>query len=152
MTFYNDKIDIHHIFPQKWCRDNGIPAHVYNSVINKSPLSKRTNGYIGGKAPSYYLKRIQEEKGISEETMDQLLRTHLINPEHLRTDNFDAFYEHRMKALGEMVGTAMGKPIVYGQGSDEPELEMPGIGALEDWDEDEDIQDSDWQAEPLATN
>ena len=24
MTFFNEKIDIHHIFPQKWCGEKGI--------------------------------------------------------------------------------------------------------------------------------
>ena len=25
-SYFDDKIDIHHIFPQQWCRNNGIGA------------------------------------------------------------------------------------------------------------------------------
>src|SRR5690606_18263116 len=58
MTFFDDKIDIHHIFPQAWCKRNGIDPGVYNSIINKTPLSRASNITIGGDAPSRYLKRI----------------------------------------------------------------------------------------------
>ena len=52
MTFFDDNIDIHHVFPKDWCQKQGIPDKVYNSIINKTPLSKRSNIIIGGRAPS----------------------------------------------------------------------------------------------------
>ena len=35
-----NRIDIHHIFPQAWCKkaDPQIPSKLYNSVINKTPI------------------------------------------------------------------------------------------------------------------
>ena len=59
MTFFNDRIDVHHIFPRAWCRKNGIQESVFNSIVNKTPLSAATNRFIGGDAPSSYLKRIE---------------------------------------------------------------------------------------------
>ena len=53
--YFDEAIDIHHLFPQKWCIDNGIEAGRYNSIVNKTPLSARTNRMIGGNAPSDYL-------------------------------------------------------------------------------------------------
>lgn len=32
-------LDIHHIFPQDWCEKNGIKRAVYNTVVNKTPIS-----------------------------------------------------------------------------------------------------------------
>ncbi len=61
MTFFNDRIDIHHIFPQKWCKENGIPPERFNAIVNKTPLSKLSNIEIGGDAPSVYLKRIEDK-------------------------------------------------------------------------------------------
>ncbi len=49
--FYNDPVDIHHIFPQTWCKQAGIPPGIFNSIINKTPLTSGTNKIIGGSAP-----------------------------------------------------------------------------------------------------
>ena len=51
-TVFDDKIDIHHIFPEKWCKTTGIEPGTYNSIINKTAISARTNRQIGGRAPS----------------------------------------------------------------------------------------------------
>ena len=117
MTFFNEKIDIHHVFPQDWCKKAGIKPGVFNSIVNKTPLSKKSNIMIGGDAPSVYLKRIQDKQGLSSEKLDAILRTHLIDPKLLRDDDFNGFFKARMKVLADIVGEAMGKPVVQGEGS-----------------------------------
>ena len=43
-TFFDDhQIDIHHIFPERWCKDNDCDPATYNSVINKTAISARTH-------------------------------------------------------------------------------------------------------------
>jgi hypothetical protein len=44
-------IDIHHVFPKAWCEDEGIPRQRYDSIVNKTAISARTNRIIGRKAP-----------------------------------------------------------------------------------------------------
>ena len=56
--FFGENVDIHHIFPRDWCKKNGIKPDVYDSIINKTPLSYRTNRTIGGLAPSEYLEKL----------------------------------------------------------------------------------------------
>jgi len=121
MTFFNDKIDIHHIFPQKWCLDNQIAPAVFNSVVNKSPLFKRSNIAISGHAPSVYLRRIEQEQGISADRLDDILRSHLIDPIHLRRDDFKAFMVARTTALTALISGAMGKQVAEDHGSNEKE-------------------------------
>ncbi|MBF0419610.1 MAG: DUF262 domain-containing protein [Magnetococcales bacterium] len=121
MTFFNDKIDIHHIFPKAWCKKQGIQPAVFDSIINKTPLSKASNGAIGGAAPSVYLRRIEENNRIEPSDLDAILESHLIVPEHLRNDDFRAFYEARMEALSGVVAKAMGKPVVQEHGANETE-------------------------------
>ena len=58
-VFFGENVDIHHIFPQDWCKNQGIKPAVYDSIINKTPLSYRTNRIIGGVAPSDYLAKLQ---------------------------------------------------------------------------------------------
>lgn len=127
MTFFNDQIDIHHVFPQAWCIKQGIAPARFNSIINKTPLSKWSNIRIGGDAPSVYLKRIEEKDEISAAKLDAILRTHLIEPEHLRNDDFEAFFAARQDALAGLVAKAMGKPVVSEQGVNEPETEPESI-------------------------
>jgi hypothetical protein len=35
--YFDDSIDIHHIFPQKYCSVIGLSPAIYNSVVNKTP-------------------------------------------------------------------------------------------------------------------
>lgn len=141
MTFFNERIDVHHIFPRKWCESHGIRPAVYNSIVNKTALSKRSNILIGGNAPSKYLKLVEEKHGIPSSKLDEILRTHLIDPDSLRADDFHAFFESRIKALSEIVGQAMGKPVVEAVGANEPEREVE-----EDFDETSVEQDEDMAA------
>src|SRR5579859_4077817 len=47
LMYFDDKIDIHHIFPQDWCRKNNINAKQCDSIVNKTALSAKTNRKIG---------------------------------------------------------------------------------------------------------
>ena len=124
MTFFNRKIDIHHVFPQKWCKQRKLDRRVYDSIVNKTPLSKESNIAVSGDAPSVYLKRIEKQTGISSSALDEILRTHLIEPQFLRADDFEGFYDSRIKSLSLIIGEAMGKPVVEDQGSNENEIEI----------------------------
>ncbi len=123
MTFFNDRIDIHHVFPQKWCKARGIAPVVYDSIINKTPLSRDSNQSIGGDAPSVYLRRIEQRQGISPQALDDILRSHLIEPSFLRADDFEGFYAARRSALAALVAGAMGKAVVDEDGTNEQETE-----------------------------
>lgn len=114
MTYFKDDVDIHHIFPRKWCVDAKIPAATYDSIINKSPLSKLSNSRIGGDAPSVYLRRIEEKDGITPASLDAILASHLIDPAHLRRDDFAGFWTARREALAELVGQAMQRQAIRG--------------------------------------
>jgi hypothetical protein len=110
-TYFDHAVDIHHVFPQKWCAERGLDKERYDSVVNKTPLSAKTNRAIGGHAPSKYLERLESATRISASEMDAYLTPHLIDPAHLRADDFDAFHAARSELLLELVSEAMGKPV-----------------------------------------
>ena len=93
MTEMKKGIDIHHIFPRKWCEERDVPSSRYDSIVNKTAISYKANRKIGGSAPSAYLTQLQNDPAvqISGESMDSILTTHLINPTLLRANDFDAF-------------------------------------------------------------
>lgn len=108
-----DRIEHHHIFPQEWCKQNGISRSRYNSIVNKTPITLKTNKFLGGKAPSQYLEKLQAQ-GISQKQVDEILRSHLIEPATLRNDDFESFFRTRTQALLEKLGKAMGKNLNRG--------------------------------------
>jgi hypothetical protein len=118
-VFFGENVDIHHIFPQEWCKKQGIKPALYDSIINKTPLSFRTNRIIGGVAPSEYLAKL--EKGdkqtptIERERLDSYLRSHLIDPDILRNDVFEAFMADRQKRLQGLIEQATGKAAYTGE-------------------------------------
>jgi len=124
-VFFGENVDIHHIFPQDWCKKEGIKPAVYDSIINKTPLSFRTNRIIGGVAPSEYLAKL--EKGdsatpaIDPARLDGFLRSHLIDPATLRRNRFDAFMADRQKQLLRLIEQATGKPAYAGEVAEEGE-------------------------------
>ena len=42
-TYFDESIDIHHIFPRAWCDREKLDPNIYNSILNKTPLSASTN-------------------------------------------------------------------------------------------------------------
>ncbi|MET9019902.1 DUF262 domain-containing protein [Actinopolymorpha sp. NPDC004070] len=111
LNYFDEAVDIHHIFPRAWCDRAGIDPRVYNSIINKTPLSARTNRVIGGNAPSEYLRRLANSAETSEAQISINVRTHLADPDLMRKDDFDAFFAARERELLIHVGRVMGKPI-----------------------------------------
>ena len=137
-VYFNENVDIHHIFPQKWCEDRSIPRDDYDSIINKTPLTSRTNRIIGGDAPSLYISRLEKGYGdtpeIDPQRLDNYLFSHLIDPRLLREDNFHAFMEARQKSLLRLIEKATNKPSFSGSEREEGE----------DFDLDEDALESSY--------
>ena len=112
-TFFDYRVDIHHIFPQHWCNNNGVDVVHRESIVNKTAISYATNRRIGGRAPSVYLPILERHAKISAEQLDQILTTHLIDAEALRANDFSRFFEDRKRRLLAVISAAMGKPVNF---------------------------------------
>jgi hypothetical protein len=104
-------VDIHHIFPKKWCNANSVDAEHRESIVNKTAISALTNQTIGGAAPSAYLSYIEKKAQISQGDLDSLLASHLVPAELLRADDFDAYFSARREWLCQLAEQAMGKAV-----------------------------------------
>jgi len=110
--FIDENIDIHHIFPKDYCmKENlGQEDSKWNSIINKTPLSAKSNRMIGGKAPSEYLKNI--EKNMTDTSkLSFNLQSHLVSVEDIYNNNFDTYFIKRTKSILALISNAMGKNI-----------------------------------------
>jgi len=110
-NYYDEAIDIHHIYPQKWCIDNGVGPSIYNSIINKTPLTARTNRMIGGKSPSLYLEAILRKNDSNDDRLSTILDSHYIDIEYLQQDDFQGFLDSRKEYLISLIENTMGKSI-----------------------------------------
>jgi hypothetical protein len=106
-------VDIHHVFPQKWCRDNDIDDERRESIVNKTPLAARANHIIGGVAPTKYLPVLEKDAKLTSPALDDIVRTHLVDPTTLRSDDFDRYFAQRRDAptLVHLVEKATGKAV-----------------------------------------
>ncbi|WP_442754262.1 GmrSD restriction endonuclease domain-containing protein [Methylocystis sp. JAN1] len=123
-SYFEEAVDIHHVFPRAWCEKSKIPPKHYDTIVNKTPLSYKTNRAIGGDAPSRYLAGLSKQGGVDDKAINDHLRSHLINPDLLRGDNFDGFIEARREALLTLIERVMGKVVYRGEPTDEPEGEI----------------------------
>lgn len=124
-VFFGENVDIHHIFPQDWCKKQGVKPEVFDSIINKTPLSFRTNRIIGGVAPAAYLAKLIKGDAanppIDPAKLDVYLRSHLTDPAKLFADDFAGFMEDRQRQLLVLIEQAMGKAAYGGAVAEEGE-------------------------------
>ncbi|USX56235.1 hypothetical protein [Lentzea sp. HUAS12] len=83
----------------------------YNSILNKTPLTARTNRIIGGRAPSTYLRGLAKSAETTLEQVDLNVQSHQISPEALRADDFQAAMTARESELLALISSAMGKDV-----------------------------------------
>ncbi len=95
----------------KRCVKNNIKKDDYNCIINKTPLSSRTNRIVGGQAPSKYLRRLQKHTGVSDKEFNKILESHILIPGFLCTDDFEGFFNDRKEKLLQRIERAMNKSI-----------------------------------------
>lgn len=110
-TYFSESIDIHHIFPVAWCEKNNIPRNDYDCIINKTPLSGRTNRIVSGDAPSKYLERLKKYAGVSDSEFNDILRSHVVSPDYMYKDDFYGFFNNRKEQILQRIEKAIGKQI-----------------------------------------
>jgi hypothetical protein len=134
-TYFSESIDIHHIFPVAWCEktENAIPRSFYDSIINKTPLSGRTNRIVSGDAPSKYLDRVKRRLDLSDDEFTEILLSHVVNPDFLYQDDFYGFFNDRQERILQRIEKAMGKNIVR-----EKNIEEEGIYINDEEDDNDD--------------
>ena len=110
-TYFSESIDIHHIFPVAWCEKNNIPRDDFDCIINKTPLSGRTNRIVSGDAPSKYLERLKKRAGVSDSEFNDILRSHVVSPDYMYKDDFYGFFNNRKEQILQRIEKAIGKQI-----------------------------------------
>jgi len=98
------ELEDHHIFPRAFLRDkHDLKGDAVNTILNKTLITAAANHRISRKSPSQYLKEV-----IPEEHREQILRSHLIDPEAqaaMEQDDYEAFLKAREKDIMRFLRT-----------------------------------------------
>lgn len=108
--FHDMSQDHHHIFPRAALDKLGVTSKERESVINKTLIGSATNRSIGGRSPSQYLATLRERHGA--ERMNEILRSHVIDPKSLEEDNWDEFVLLRREAIKTLINTTCGGGVI----------------------------------------
>ena len=96
---YADSLEVHHIFPKKYCAIKKLPKEKFDCIINKTLILRNTNKVIGDNPPSVYLETIENKTGLAGAEVDEILKAHFIDPALCRADDFHAFLADRAKEI-----------------------------------------------------
>lgn len=118
VTSMDGNPDIHHIFPEVFCKKQHYDERKWNSIVNKTPLLPESNRAIGGEAPSIYTKKILKMIDGDEQQLRTRVESHLADYDYLANDDFDSYLIDRAKKLLVLIETAMGK-VVADKGSEQ---------------------------------
>nr|MCR5259348.1 DUF4268 domain-containing protein [Desulfovibrio sp.] len=108
-----ERPDIHHVFPKKWCLEYGDEYARANmdSIVNKTPLTPKANKFIGGDAPSVYAERLKKKGGVGQEALRTRIESHLVDWSAFSTDAFRPHFIARAKKLLNLIEGAMGRNV-----------------------------------------
>lgn len=110
-VFKSENIDIHHIFPASYCEKMNYNKSLWNSVVNKTPITYSTNREIGGVAPSVYLTKIENSGKVTTADLEKYVSTHWIDVACCRSDDFKGHIISRAKMILSEIEKATGKTI-----------------------------------------
>ncbi len=116
--YKSEEFDIHHIFPRKHCERRLYKKLKFDCIINKTPITSKTNKIIGSKAPKDYLSEIINKYQVSRPNLSGYLASHWINIDLLFEEEFNEFIAARAGLLLDAVEKVTGKKIL-GRDSDE---------------------------------
>nr|MBP9016450.1 hypothetical protein [Paludibacteraceae bacterium] len=87
------------------------PRNDFDCIINKTPLSGRTNRIVSGDAPSKYLERLKKYAGVSDIEFNDILLSHVVSPDYMYKDDFYGFFNNRKEQILQRIEKAIGKQI-----------------------------------------
>ena len=102
----------HQIFPAGYCRVHNVDDQLAASVLNRTPLGKRSETVMEDSDPKRYLSRLQSKAIMEDDEFDAVLATHELVPDYLLTSNWKALFDDRAERFIGIIEYAMNKPVL----------------------------------------
>ena len=104
------------IFPWEYLREFGVDERLADSVLNRTPMGRRTEVVIEQNEPKRYLPRLQSKSLLDDDDFDALLESHEVDPEALLTSNWERFIADRRERFIGMIEYAMDRNVLSDEG------------------------------------
>lgn len=111
-TFFDLGVHFRQIFPARWCADNGIDPVLAESVLNRTPMGRRTYVMVEDSSPARYLYRLQSKALMDDAEFDAVLGSHLCDANLLLAARAEEFFRDRRRRFVEMIEQAMDSKAV----------------------------------------
>ena len=92
-----------------------LPCGLVVACSTPDRLMMTGNRIVSGDAPSKYLDRLKKYAGVSDGVFHDILLTHVVNPEFMKSDDFSGFFRDRKEKILKRIESAMGKTIAREQ-------------------------------------
>ncbi|MBZ8177134.1 DUF262 domain-containing protein [Corynebacterium sp. 3HC-13] len=100
------------IFPVSWCVERGVDKDLAASLINRTPMGKRTEVVTEGTTPARYLARVQSKSLMDDEEFDAVLASHDVDVASLHAGDAATFLQDRKERIIGIVEYAMDKAVI----------------------------------------
>lgn len=100
------------VFPRPFLDTLGADPLLAESVLNRTPMGRRTEVVIESNEPKRYLPRLQSKSLLEDDEFDAMIEGHEMNPDLLMSSNWEGFVEDRRQRFLGMIEYAMDRPAV----------------------------------------
>ena len=102
----------HTVFPPVYLQRMGVDVQASESVLNRTPMGRRTDVVIENNEPRRYLPRLQSKSLLDDAEFDAVIEGHEMCPQYLFASNWEAFEADRRSRFVGMIEYAMDKPVI----------------------------------------
>lgn len=103
----------HRVFPREYLLTAGLAdTQLADSVLNRTPMGRRTDVVIEHNEPKRYLPRLQSKSLLDDREFDDLLSGHEMDPALLQASDWAGFVADRRERFVGMVEYAMDRPAI----------------------------------------
>lgn len=100
------------VFPNKYLAAHGVTGDVANSVLNRTPMGRRTELVVEDNEPKRYLPRLQSKSLLDDDEFDAVVEGHEIDADMLMRSDWQGFLDDRRERFIGMIEYAMGRGAV----------------------------------------
>lgn len=100
------------VFPPAFCDDIGADPVVAQSVLNRTPMGKRTDVLIEDNQPKRYIPRLQSKSLMDDDEFDEVLEGHEMTPIFLLNSQWTEFLADRRERFVGIVEYALDKAVI----------------------------------------
>ncbi len=102
----------HTVFPREFCLQAGATEEQADSVLNRTPMGRRTDVVMENNEPKRYLPRLQSKSLMDDAEFDAMLEGHEIRPADLLNSDWNSFIHDRRDRFVGIIEYALDKPVV----------------------------------------